>query len=147
MRTSTAGATARPHGPAGRRQRWSRGPACPRRLSTPRAPIPRPSSASAAARIGASAHGLDSIPEAHCHLEYAGRRVDITRSGIAAQAPIARFHREWSIEPEEIGAHKLALHQQYLRSWLRERRDLCFSLEELWRIREACILALGASGA
>jgi hypothetical protein len=76
-----------------------------------------------------------------------GRRVDITRSGIAARAPIARFHREWSIEPEEIGAHKLALHRQYLLGWLRERRDLRFSLEELWRIREACILALAAPGA
>lgn len=86
-----------------------------------------------------SARGLDSIPEAHCYLGYAGFRVDITRSGISPQAPIADFHEEWAIEPSQIGVHKLALHQQYLRDWLREHRNLSFSFEEVWRIREACI--------
>jgi hypothetical protein len=89
-----------------------------------------------------SAHGLESIPEAHCYLTYARRRVDITRSGVSPQASIASFHREWTIEPEQIGAHKVALHHQYLREWLSARRDLSISFEELWRIREACILAL-----
>jgi hypothetical protein len=92
-----------------------------------------------------SAHGLGSIPEAHCHLTHAARRIDITRSGIAPKLPIAHFHEEWSIAPSQIGAHKLALHQQHLRRWLCERPDLSFSFEELWRIREACILALGAA--
>jgi hypothetical protein len=91
-----------------------------------------------------SAHGLEGIPEAHCYLRYTGRRVDITRSGVSAQRSIDRFHEEWTIEPSQIGAHKLALHQQYLRGWLRERRDLSLSFEQLWRIREACILALGS---
>jgi hypothetical protein len=92
-----------------------------------------------------SAHGLESIPEAHCYLGYGGRRVDITRSGVSAQRSIDRFHEEWTIEPSQIGAHKLAFHQQYLRGWLRERRDLPLSFEELWQIREACILALGSA--
>jgi hypothetical protein len=92
-----------------------------------------------------SAHGLESIPEAHCYLTYAGLRVDITRSGLSPQTSIAHFHREWAIEPPQIGVHKIALHQQYLREWLRERRDLSFSFEELWQIRESCILALGAA--
>ena len=92
-----------------------------------------------------AAHGLRSIPEAHCYLSYAGRRVDITRSGVSALRSIDRFHEEWTIEPSQIGAHKLALHHHYLRGGLRERRDLSLSLEELWRIREACILALGAA--
>jgi hypothetical protein len=92
-----------------------------------------------------SAHGLESIPEAHCYLTYSGRGVDITRSGVSPQMSIAHFHKEWAIEPAQIGAHKLALHHQYLHEWLRERRDLSVSFEELWRIREACILALGAA--
>lgn len=71
--------------------------------------------------------------------------MDITRSGISPQVPIVHIHGEWSIEPAQIGAHKLALHQQYLRGWLRESRELSFSFEELWRIREACIRALGAA--
>jgi hypothetical protein len=92
-----------------------------------------------------SAHGLTSIPEAHRYLTYAGRRVDITRAGVSPQTSIARFHAEWTIEPAQIGAHKLALHHEYLRGWLREPRNLSFSFEEVWRIREECILALGAA--
>ena len=62
-----------------------------------------------------SAHGLESLPEAHCYLTYAGRRVDITRSGVSPQSAILHFHEEWAIEPPQIGAHKLALHHHYLR--------------------------------
>jgi hypothetical protein len=90
-----------------------------------------------------SAHGLDSLPEAHCYLVYAGRRVDVTRSGVTPHEPIADVHREWTIEPAEIGSHKVALHRAYLRDWLRARPQLGLSLDELWAIREACIGALG----
>ena len=90
-----------------------------------------------------SAHALESIPEAHCYLSHSGLRVDVTRSGASPRAAIAGFHREWTIEPQEIGADKTALHQRYLRDWLRDQRDPELSFEELWRIRESCILALG----
>jgi len=89
--------------------------------------------------------GLESIPEAHCYLTCSGRRVDITRSGVSPRASIAHFHEEWTIAPAQIGAHKLALHRGYLREWLRGRRDLSLSFEELWQIREACIIALGSA--
>jgi hypothetical protein len=90
-----------------------------------------------------AAHGLDSIPEAHCYLSHSGHRVDITRSGTSPQIGITRFHEEWVIEPAQIGAHKVRLHQQYLRDWLSRSPDLPFSFEQLWQIRESCILALG----
>ena len=92
-----------------------------------------------------SAHALESIPEAHCYLAYAGLRVDVTRTGASPRTVIAHFHREWTIEPAQIGAHKVALHQRYLRDWLREHRDLELSFDELWRTRESCILALGST--
>jgi hypothetical protein len=92
-----------------------------------------------------AAHGLESLPEAHCYLRYAGHRVDITRSGVSPRELITHFHEEWAIEPTGIGAHKVALYQQYLRDWLRRRSDLGFSVGELWHIRESCILALGAA--
>jgi hypothetical protein len=92
-----------------------------------------------------SAHGLESLPEAHCYLRYAGHRVDVTRSGVVPQEAIRHFHDEWTIEPFQIGAHKVALHQRYLRAWLREHGELPLSFDELWRVREECILALGAS--
>ena len=89
-------------------------------------------------------HGLDGIPEAHCYLRIEGRRVDITRSGVVAAEPIARFEQEWSIEPSQIGEFKLQLHHRYLREWLSQNRDLPYSFDEIWRIREACIAALGS---
>jgi hypothetical protein len=92
-----------------------------------------------------AAHRLRSIPEAHCYLEYAGHRVDITRAGVAAQKVISPFRDEWTIEPSEIGAYKVSLHQRYLRAWLREQRHLSLTFEELWSIREACIMALAAA--
>ena len=92
-----------------------------------------------------AAHGLVSVPEAHCYLRYAGQRVDITRSGINPQEMIAQFHDEWTIEPSQIGTHKIALHQQFLRGWLTKERRLALSYERLWGIREECILALGAA--
>ena len=87
-------------------------------------------------------HGLASLPEAHCYLRHAGLRVDVTRADVIAAAPIEPFHREWTIEPSQIGAHKIELHHRHLRGWLREQRGLSLSFEELWRIREACIDAL-----
>jgi hypothetical protein len=92
-----------------------------------------------------ASHRLENIPEAHCYLRYAGRRVDITRSGAAPQVALPHIREEWTIEPSQIGAHKVALHQRYLRDWLREQRHLSLSFAELWRIREACIIALGAA--
>jgi len=89
-----------------------------------------------------SAHGLDSLTEAHCYLRYAGRRVDVTRSGVLPRASITGFHEEWPIVPTQIGAHKVALHQGYLRRWLGDRPALTLSPEDLWRIREMCIAAL-----
>ncbi len=92
-----------------------------------------------------TAHRLDSLPEAHCYLAYAGSRVDVTRSGVSSRSPITAFHREWEIEPIQIGSHKLALHQEYLREWILKRRDIPMSFEDLWQVREACILALGGA--
>jgi hypothetical protein len=89
-----------------------------------------------------SAHGLTSLPEAHCYLAYAGRRIDVTRAGVAAAAGIEPFVAEWPIEPEQIGAHKLELHRRHLERWLAAHGELDFSLASLWAVREACIRAL-----
>lgn len=89
-----------------------------------------------------SAHGLGSLPEAHCYLRYGGRRVDVTRPGTPPAGVGLRFDPEWTIAPGQIGAHKVALHQRHLRAWLRARPELPYSFEELWRIRESCIVAL-----
>ena len=94
-----------------------------------------------------AAHGLASLPEAHCYLAYRGLRVDVTRSGVSSSGRV-RFHAEWCIRPEQIGDHKVSLHRAFLRDWLGRQPDLGLDLETLWRVREACIAALAetASG-
>jgi hypothetical protein len=91
-----------------------------------------------------SAHGLTYIPEAHCYLLHQGRRIDIT--GVPPGAdPIERFLYEEPITVEQIGPYKIELHQRFLRNWItRTVKARGRSLEEIWRIREACIAALSA---
>lgn len=93
-----------------------------------------------------AAHGLASIPEAHCYLAHGGVRVDVTRA-VAGAAPIETFLHEERITPFQIGDYKIALHRRFLADWLaRSPAGGGRSLEEIWRIREACIAALGEAG-
>jgi len=92
-----------------------------------------------------AANGLEYLPEAHCYLRYRANRIDVTReiAGVSAE-PIARFLHEEEISPEQIGDYKVALHQRWIREWIASPdapRGLGF--DELWKIREACIAALG----
>jgi hypothetical protein len=87
---------------------------------------------------------LTALPEAHCYLTCNGQRIDITRSGVEPTEPISHFLHEETITPEQIGAYKVAWHQQFLQAWLpRSAVAEVYTLTDLWRIREACIAALG----
>ena len=94
-----------------------------------------------AGRILAS-HGLSSLPEAHCYVVHSGRRVDITRSGKEPAEPITRFLHEEIIRPEQVGKYKEAVHRRFLTQWLTSMPG-GRTPEEVWRIREECIAALG----
>jgi len=89
-------------------------------------------------------YDLASIPEAHCYLTYEGTRIDVTRSGADPTEPIARFLHEEAIVPEQIGDYKVALHRQFMRTWVNDNPGSVRgrSFEDVWRIREACIAAL-----
>ena len=91
-----------------------------------------------------NAYGLSCIPEAHCYLRYHGERIDVTGVPPGA-APIERFLHEEPITVDQIGTYKNDLHRTFLRDWI-ERGNTTGgrSLEEVWRIREECIAALGA---
>jgi len=90
-----------------------------------------------------SAHGLAYIPEAHCYLRCQGERIDMT--GVPAGAtPIERFLHEEPITVEQIGGYKNDLHRRFLRDWIPRTEPVRGrSLDDVWRIREACIAALG----
>jgi hypothetical protein len=91
-----------------------------------------------------SKYGLESIPEAHCYLSHKRGRIDVT--GVPAGAePIDHFLHEEPITIDQIGAYKNALHQRFLRDWISHTDAVRGrSLEEIWRIREECLAALGA---
>ena len=90
-----------------------------------------------------TAHGLSYIPEAHCYLRCQGERVDMTGVPPGA-APIERFLHEEPITVDQIGAYKNDLHRRFLRDWItRTAAVQGRSLDEVWRIREECIGALG----
>jgi hypothetical protein len=89
-------------------------------------------------------YGLSYIPEAHCYLRYRDERIDVT--GVAEGAePIQKFLYEEPIAVEQIGAYKNDLHKRFLRDWIDHTETMKGrKLEEVWRIREECIAALGA---
>lgn len=83
---------------------------------------------------------LDYIPEAHCYLTENGAVGDYTRPGRFAERFEILDTRELQ-DPERIAEEKTAYHKQFLEKWRREM-FLPYSPEELWRIREACIMSL-----
>lgn len=86
---------------------------------------------------------LDYIPEAHCYLTENGSVGDYTLPGKFAASLEILDSRELQ-NPERIAEEKTAYHKQFLEKWRREM-FLPYSLEELWRIREACIMSLSES--
>jgi hypothetical protein len=89
-------------------------------------------------------YSLSALPEAHCYLTHNRIRIDITRAGVEPAEPITHFLYEEPITPEQIGSYKVALHQRFLQDWLtRSAVAGVYTVADLWRIREACIVALG----
>jgi hypothetical protein len=90
-------------------------------------------------------HGLAEIPEAHCYLMHNALRIDITRDITVSTEPIAALLHEEQITPAQIGLHKVKVHQEFLRNWLKSIEfGRSWTFDELWRIREECIAALSA---
>jgi len=78
---------------------------------------------------------LEGIPEAHCYLSVADKRIDLTSHSTAKPM---RFFCEESINPKGIQAYKVKRHQAFIRGWMGDDD----SFEAIWTAREACIAAL-----
>jgi hypothetical protein len=91
-------------------------------------------------------YSLACLPEAHCYLRYDGIRIDVTRILAEAPAePIVHFSYEEEITPPQVGEYKVLLHQDFIRRWLTQRRNVVgYDYDEIWRIREQFIAALSA---
>ena len=86
-------------------------------------------------------HGLESLPDAHCYLRAAGRRIDATRD-FDGKLSFDFLHEE-EISVEQIGSYKTHIHRQFLSRWLTQGgAGRGWSLDEIWKIREECICAL-----
>lgn len=86
--------------------------------------------------------GIEFLPEAHCYLHYAGQDIDLT---FPDQAPTLRVEtlEVHTIQPEQIGSYKLAIHQDYLKKWLKLKK-LDMTFEEVWQLRENWIQSLSS---
>jgi|APSaa5957512622_1039677.scaffolds.fasta_scaffold10768_5 hypothetical protein len=82
-------------------------------------------------------YGLEYIPEAHCYLEYKGKRVDLTRHGIRCDEEITEFFIEKNIDPDDIGEKKQGIHKNYIK-----KQYGIDKFKKIWAIREQCIGAL-----
>ena len=91
-----------------------------------------------------SKHGLSSIPEAHCYLRTGHGVIDATTDGSCESAERHFLHEE-TINPEDIGAYKNAVHRRVLDDWLRATGQAAFGLDAAWAAREDCIAALSRS--
>ncbi|WP_353779933.1 hypothetical protein [Winogradskyella sp. 3972H.M.0a.05] len=89
------------------------------------------------------ANQLDYIPEAHCYLKFEGKRYDFTKQNSNANMFESVLLFEASIQPEQIGDYKVALHQDYIKSWIASE-GIPYAFEDVWTIREACIANLSA---
>ncbi len=92
-----------------------------------------------------SKYGLPFVPEAHCYLTYDHTRIDVTRDAVGPTELIARFLREETITPAQIGDYKVSMHRGWMRDWV-TREMPHRNWEEIWKIREECIAALSAPG-
>ncbi len=90
-----------------------------------------------------SAHGMRSVPEAHCYLLQQGKRIDVTRMIDAREDPFESLLYEERITPEQVAEYKPAFHRKFLEDRLRTDDSWTHkSVDEVWEVREQCIRAL-----
>lgn len=86
-------------------------------------------------------YNLEHIPEAHSFLRFQGQRFDFT----STKSELSKFEpflvREQRCESQQLIDWKPMIHKHYIESWLK-RKNLPFSPDEIWKIREECIAAM-----
>src|SRR5260370_29183994 len=84
------------------------------------------------------------LPEAHCYLRMAGKRIDVTSAACRGLTePIADFLHEEEIDPTQITNYKTEIHQQCLSRRIINNGGLDGrSIADIWKIREECIATL-----
>ena len=81
------------------------------------------------------------IPEAHCYLKINGIPVDVTTTDSFYEKIRNEIIEEIEINPNQVSDFKVQYHQEFLKKWIIES-DQKNTFEEIWKIRERCILKL-----
>ena len=89
-----------------------------------------------------AAHGLESLPEAHCYLRYQGTVLDYTAPGWEEARIAEELIKEIALDPADTADLKIQTHKRFISAWLEANPGINFSAEEVWTIRERCIEAL-----
>jgi len=84
---------------------------------------------------------LDYIPEAHTYLKINGNILDVTRANTNNTSFQESVLVEEEILPHQIAHYKVDFHQNFLKQWISTTQH-SYSFEEIWKIREKCILAI-----
>lgn len=87
-------------------------------------------------------YGLDYLPEAHNYLRYQNSVIDITKPGFMLSADSGELLTEHEIQVSQITDYKIRFHKEYISNWLRNEKEISYSAEEIYRIREQCIQVL-----
>jgi hypothetical protein len=86
-------------------------------------------------------NSIEFIPEAHCYLKINGKRTDLT----SEQSEFTKIEKyvikEKIIEPNQVAKFKVEYHKKFIENWLNETKSE-FEFEQIWRIREKCIVNL-----
>jgi hypothetical protein len=85
---------------------------------------------------------LNYIPEAHCYLRYKDQIIDLRKTNTAPTSFLDDLIEEIEISPEQISDYKATYHKKHLVTWLNNNKHIHFTLNEIWSIREQCILDL-----
>ncbi|WP_158730326.1 hypothetical protein [Flavobacterium sp. I-STPA6A] len=84
-------------------------------------------------------NNLDFIPEAHCYLKFEDQILDLTKINSNPKDFVDDLIEEIEILPEQITDYKVNYHKNYLVTWLDNNKQINFSLNDIWKIREQCI--------
>lgn len=91
-----------------------------------------------------SSSHLDYIPEAHCYIKLDEQVIDITKPHSLYDNIRNDIILEELVELEQLTKYKPKFHKAYIDQW-RQEKEIDFSTDELWNIREACIHNLSLS--
>lgn len=84
---------------------------------------------------------LDYIPEAHCYMSMGNDVLDLTKPNSIYDAVKEDILIEQVVELDQLQTFKPEFHKAYIAKWKTEN-DIHLSLDDLWKIREACIFNL-----